>query len=145
MQTFPINHVPAFKKIIGFSFIAFIVLFFASCKKGDTGPAGPAGTANVTYSDWFTPSTYTISTVFGLKNFDYRKTAPGITQVISDSGAVLTYGKLSGYNTAIWPTGSVSLMPIAILFREGFSALYRSVSSSCAWSSFVTMYKIWSE
>ena len=119
MQTFPINHVPAFKRFIGFSLIAFIVLFSASCKKGDTGPAGPAGTANVIYSDWFTPSAYTISTVFGLKNFDYRKTAPGITQVVLDSGAVLTYGKLSGYNALIWPTGSVSLMPIAINYLNG--------------------------
>src|SRR5882757_5324109 len=119
MQTFPCNHVPVFKKIIRLSFVAIVLLSFGSCKKGDTGPQGPAGTANVVYSDWFTPSAYAVSTVFGLKNFDYRKAAPGITQLVLDSGAVLTYGKLNGYNPVIWPTGTVSLMPISINYLSG--------------------------
>jgi len=116
---FPVNHVSAIKRLATLSSFVLVVVFFSSCKKGDTGPPGPAGTANVVYSDWFTPSTYTVSTIFGLKNFDYRKTAPGITQLVLDSGAVLTYGKLSGYNPVIWPTGSVSLMPISINYLSG--------------------------
>jgi hypothetical protein len=119
MQTFTSNHVPVFTRIIRLSLFAIALFFFVACKKGDTGPQGPAGTANVVYSDWFTPSTYTVTTVFGLKNFDYRKTAPGITQLVLDSGAVLTYGKLNGYNPVIWPTGTVSLMPISINYLSG--------------------------
>ena len=114
----PVSHVTVCKKIVALSFVLSFVVF-TSCKKGDTGPAGPAGTANVVYSDWFTPAAYTITTVFGLKNFDYRKTAPGITQLVLDSGAVLTYGKLNGYNTSIWPTGEVSQMPISINYLSG--------------------------
>jgi hypothetical protein len=116
MQKFPVNHVPAFKAIVRLSLFACTLGLFVSCKKGDTGPAG---TANVMYSDWFTPSTYTLSTVFGMKNLDYTKAAPGITQRVLDSGLVLTYGKLTGYNTAIWPTGQVAALPILLTYSQG--------------------------
>lgn len=32
---------------------------------GATGPTGATGTANVIYSDWITPASYTKTTVFG--------------------------------------------------------------------------------
>src|SRR5579859_2606030 len=68
-----------------------IFIMGQSCKKGDVGPAGPAGatgaagstgatgatgatgTANVIYSDWFTPGSYTKDTVFGTYGFYYDK------------------------------------------------------------------------
>ena len=102
-----------------FSILCIVVLTMTHCKKGDTGPAGPAGSANVTYSDWFTASPWTKDTVFSVYGFNYNKAAPAITQQILDSGAVLTFAKLSGYNTLIWPTGSVGQLPINLTYQSG--------------------------
>jgi hypothetical protein len=99
---------------------ALLLLFVAaSCKKGDTGPQGPEGNANVIYSDWFTPSTYKKDTLFGLWGFSHTQPAPGITQSILDSGVVITYAKLLGYNPAVWPAGHVGQMPITISYMQG--------------------------
>jgi len=116
-----------------------LMVLITSCQKGDTGPVGPAGstgaagatgatgakgdtgTANVIYSDWFTPGTYTKDTVFGSYGFNYDKAAAGITQKIIDSGTVITYGKLDGYNPSIWPTTQVSALPIIITYLDGSS------------------------
>lgn len=95
------------------------MLLVYSCKKGDTGPAGPAGTANVVYSEWFTPGAYTKDTVFGIWGFNYNKAAADITQQIVDSGTVITYGKLLGYNTLIWPTNQVAQLPIGLTYVQG--------------------------
>ena len=113
------------------------------CKKGDDGPIGPAGakgdigaagtngdagakgatgatgTANVIYSDWITPATYTKTTVFGTTVFSYSIVASKITQDILDKGTVLVYGKLNGYNPVIWPADQVSVLPIAITYMSG--------------------------
>src|SRR5690348_15878845 len=95
----------AIRKVVISTMILLVVFVFA-CKKGDTGPAGPqgsTGTANVIYSDWFSPSTWTMTTVLGIKHFDYTRPTPAITQGIIDSGVVLTYGKMVGYNPQVWP------------------------------------------
>ncbi|AXY73754.1 hypothetical protein D3H65_07085 [Paraflavitalea soli] len=94
-------------------------LAIVGCKKGDTGPAGPAGTANVIYSEWFTPNPYIKDTVFGIWGFKYNKAAPAITQQVLDSGSVLTYGKLLGYNPSVWPANTVQQMPIEITYNQG--------------------------
>jgi hypothetical protein len=107
-------------------------LLVMSCKKGDTGPAGPAGTANVIYSDWFTPGSYTKDTVFGTYGFIYDKAAAAITQKIIDSGTVITFGKLAGYNPVIWPTGQIAALPINITYMNG------SVANIDTWSALVT-------
>jgi len=99
--------------------IVILALAAPSCKKGDTGPAGPAGTANVIYSDWFQPATYTKDTVFGIWGFSYTQPAPGITQAVVDSGTVIVYGKLKGYNTLIWPTDQVANLPISLTYIQG--------------------------
>ena len=70
-------------------FVAVPVILLFSCKKGDTGPAGPTGNANVIYSDWFTPTTYVKDTVFGIWGFRYDKAATNITQQVLDSGTVI--------------------------------------------------------
>src|SRR3569833_951819 len=62
-----------------------ILIMIASCKKGATGPAGPPGTANVIYSDWFTPKPYTKDTVFGIWGFFWFQNAPEITQSVLDN------------------------------------------------------------
>jgi hypothetical protein len=110
------------------------------CKKGDDGPVGPAGTkgdagevgvkgatgatgatgtANVIYSDWITPATYTKTTVFGTLNFTYDIAASKLTQAILDKGTVLVYGKMNGYNPIIWPTDQVSVLPVVINYLNG--------------------------
>ncbi len=101
------------------AFISFILIACVSCKKGDTGPAG---SANVLYSDWFTPSTYVKDTVFGTYGFYYDKAVPGLTKNILDSGTLIVYGKLSGYNPLIWPAGQIGIMPITITYSSGPNA-----------------------
>ncbi len=113
------------------AFLIFLVFQAFSCSKGSTGPAGatgpagpagpngPAGSANVQYSAWFTPATYTKDTVFGSYGFYYDQAASAITQPILDSGVVITFGKLDGYNTSIWPTNQVEQMPIIITYMLG--------------------------
>lgn len=104
-----------------------LVLFMENCKKGDTGPQGPAGpqgpqgpvgAPDVTYSDWFTPTPWIKDTVFGIWGFKYNKPAPAITQPILDSGVVLVYGKLLGYNPSVWPTNQVAQLPILITYKQ---------------------------
>ena len=116
--------------------VAFISLLAVSCQKGDTGPAGvagpagpagavgaqgPAGTANVTYSNWFVPTTYIKDTVFGTWGFYHDEAATAITQAVLDSGTVITFGKLDGYVTSIWPTAQVEALPIVITYMDGSS------------------------
>ncbi len=100
---------------------------------GATGPQGPAGTANVIYSAWFTPSVYTVTTVFGIINLNYNMAASGITQAILDNGAVLTYGKLNGYNPSLWPTNQVGKLPIIINYQIG------TTTNIDTWSAYATV------
>jgi hypothetical protein len=112
-------------------------LLIVSCKKGDPGPAGttgaagpagpagvagPVGTANVIYSSWFTPAAYTKDTIFGIYGFNYTKATTDITQIILDSGTVITFGKLNGYTPLIWPANQVEQLPISIEYLSGSTA-----------------------
>jgi len=94
------------------------------------------GTANVTYSDWITPSTYKKDTIFGTFHFDATITASAITQAILDKGSVLVYAKLDGYNPVIWPTNQVSNLPIVITYMSGTTA------NIDTWSDNVTLGSI---
>jgi hypothetical protein len=113
------------------------IFFFVSCQKGDTGPIGatgaagaagptgpqgPTGSANVIYSNWFTPASYIKDTVFGTWGFYYDSAVAAITQTILDSGTVITFGKLDGYVTSIWPTNQVEALPIVITYMDGATA-----------------------
>lgn len=86
---------------------------------GEDGADGQDGNANVISSDWFSPSDYTLTTGFGGINLlENEQAAAEITQEIIDSGVVLTYGKLNGYATSIWPLDQVSLMPISLTYNS---------------------------
>ncbi len=87
--------------------------------KGLKGDKGDPGTANVIYSNWFTPSTWAKDTVFGVWGFNYSVVEPKITQDILDKGAVIVYGKLNGYVASVWPNNQVSQMPISITYNAG--------------------------
>ncbi|WP_183564073.1 hypothetical protein [Mucilaginibacter sp. SP1R1] len=83
------------------------------------GPKGDPGTANVIYSDWFTPPTYTKTVVFGLNTLTYNLVEPKITQAILDQGVVVVYAKLNGYVPSVWPTDQVSPLPVTINYLSG--------------------------
>nr|WP_199082436.1 collagen-like protein [Pedobacter sp. ASV19] len=83
------------------------------------GAKGDPGTANVIYSDWITPSTYTKATVFGTIYFTADIAASKVTQAILDQGTVIVYGKLDGYISSIWPTDQVANLPISITYMSG--------------------------
>ena len=128
---------------------AAVMLFASSCGKdgavgpqgpiGATGPTGPTGStgatgsANVIYSAWVTPATYTKDTIFSTYHFYANIAATKITQAILDHGTVIVYGKLDGYTTTIWPTDQVSALPIAITYEEG------ATTYTDTWSSLVTL------
>lgn len=98
---------------------------------GATGATGATGTANVIYSNWYTPATYTQTTIFGTINFTADIPATKITQAILDKGSVLVYGKLNGYNPVIWPTDQVSQLPIAINYMSGTTPNLDTWSALC--------------
>ncbi len=98
---------------------------------GATGATGPTGTANVIYSDWVTPATYTKTTVFGTFHFTADIAASKITQAVLDQGTVIVYGKLDGYNPVIWPTAQVSPLPIVISYMSGTTPNIDTWSALC--------------
>lgn len=115
-----------------FTIAIIFIAVFASCKKGDVGPQGEPGTANVIYSEWFTATPWKKDTVFSVWGFNYSKAASGITQQVLDSGTVLTFGKLLGYNPAVWPTTQVAQLPINLTYQSG------SVMTD-TWSAYATV------
>jgi len=93
---------------------------------GTTGATGPAGTANVIYSGWFGPGTgggtaWAGAIQFGTQTNFVDKAAPGITATMMTQGAILVYGRLNGYNVAIWPTNNVSQLPVTVQYVSGTS------------------------
>ncbi|MFT3825521.1 MAG: hypothetical protein QM731_16500 [Chitinophagaceae bacterium] len=81
--------------VCGIAILAAIV-FCNACKKGDTGPQGPKGTANVIYSNWVATNPWvasTTSTGSGKVTYYFDITAQTVTQSIIDSGTVLVYAK----------------------------------------------------
>ncbi len=89
----------------------------ADGQDGTDGADGQDGNANVMSFDWFIPPSYTLTTGFGdIRLLDYDHAATEITQEIIDTGVVLVYGKLNGYNQSIWPNNQVSLMPIVLMY-----------------------------
>jgi hypothetical protein len=103
--------------------------------KGATGAQGPPGTANVMYTDWFTPATYTKDTIFGSWGFYHDISIPAITQAVLDHGTVIAFAKLNGYNPSIWPTSQVAQLPIAITYVQG-------TANIDTWSDFVSLGKV---
>jgi hypothetical protein len=117
------------KKYVLLAVTAIASIFIVtSCKKGDIGPQGlqgpqgpqgPVGSPNVMYSNWFTPATYKKDTIFGSWGFSHTQPVAAITQPILDSGVVLTFAKLQGYNSLVWPAGQVGQLPITITYMQG--------------------------
>ncbi|GAA4305869.1 hypothetical protein GCM10023143_11410 [Compostibacter hankyongensis] len=100
--------------------------------KGLKGDKGDRGTANVIYSDWFIPNSYTKDTVFGIWGFSYTKPVSQLTQAVIDKGSVLVYAKLLGYNSAIWPGSQVAQLPIQLTYVQGATTM------TDTWSALIT-------
>jgi len=137
--------------LLAMAFLSVGVLFISCSKQGPVGPTGatgaqgpvgPAGpkgdtgTANVLYSAWFTPPSYTKDTVYGIYGFNYNKPVSALTQNILDNGTILVFGKLDGYVTSIWPAGQIAQMPITITYLLGSTIYYDT------WSALATLGNI---
>jgi len=72
---------------------------------GPQGPKGDTGTANVIYSDWFSPSSWIGS---GSKYAYFDKSASDIKQSIIDKGVILAYVKLAGDGGVMRPLPTLS-------------------------------------
>ncbi|HEY8398337.1 MAG TPA: hypothetical protein VIK80_10370 [Flavihumibacter sp.] len=130
---------------LGVAMLLFAIISVVACSKGKEGPVGPQGpqgpqgpigTANVIYSDWFKPNTYTATTAFGTRYLSYEQNAPAITEDILNTGTVIVFGKLHGYNENIWPRQQISAMPITIMFMQA------NVMNIDNWTALVTVGKI---
>lgn len=87
-----------------------VALVTLGCAKGDTGPTGPTGpmgpmgptgSANVIYSEWYSPATWNIETEFGTTQRFYSMGSTSLTQAIIDQGVVMVYMRFVGYNPGI--------------------------------------------
>jgi hypothetical protein len=84
-----------------------LALATLGCGKGDTGPtgprgaAGPAGSANVIYSDWYSPDTWNLETEFGTTQRSYSMGSTSLTQAIIDQGVVMVYMRFAGFTPEI--------------------------------------------
>lgn len=104
--------------------IAFTILFSTTntgCKKGDTGPKGDTGIANMTYSAWLdVPQFQAVTNTAGDTIYYFKQSisAPGITDSILHKGDVRVYVNVG---TAAAPT--VLLLPygysILVLLSKG--------------------------
>jgi hypothetical protein len=83
--------------VLSVTCIAFFTLFLSttnvSCKKGDTGPKGDTGNANVAYSAWLDVSYDAVTNQAGdtIYYFEASIPAPKITDSILNKGDVRVY------------------------------------------------------
>lgn len=99
--------------------LTVVSLFTIACSKPEDGAPGPAGTANVMYSNWQTASTWTKTTSFGVINFSYDIPAPKITTDILNTGEVLVYAKLNGYNSGLGLMDNPVKLTYNITYSDG--------------------------
>jgi hypothetical protein len=123
-----------------------VTLVTLGCAKGDTGPTGPKGTANVIYSEWFSPPTWNAVTQFGIAWRTYTMSAPSLTQDVVDHGAVLVYMLFVGYDPNIVQL-PVVLPDVGLSFSfrakaDSVRAEYYSPSSPTAYPLIVPNYNL---
>lgn len=115
--------------------IAFVV-FGCEGPEGPRGPAGPAGSANVIYSDWYSPETWVFATTFGIAERSFTMTPASLTQEIIDSGVVLVYMRFVGLNPQINQLPiTLADVRLSFIFRAqagSIKALYWSTSNPTA-------------
>lgn len=72
--------------------VAAMLLTVIACKKGDTGPEGPPGSANVIYSGWLSFQQAQLDTIVDGTNLKINHIpAPEVNQDIIDGGLIIVY------------------------------------------------------
>jgi hypothetical protein len=82
---------------------AALIAFGCEGPEGPTGPAGPPGSANVIYSDWYSPEAWILESTFGVSERTYTIETSALTQEIIDHGIIIVYMKFIGLDPAINP------------------------------------------
>jgi len=109
-----------------FSWLLLCVALSAFGCEGPEGPRGPAGapgTANVIYSEWYSPATWEQVNVYGVIERQYTMTTSELTQEIIDHGAVLVYMRFVG----IAP--QINQLPVNII-DPNYDFLFRAQAGS---------------
>lgn len=79
---------------------------------------GPAGTANVLYTSWVDPSTYSMVTGYGGQDIIETTVAiPALTADNVQNSLIICYGDLEDYITQIWPTNQVGQLPVTLEYK----------------------------
>jgi len=121
--------------LIAFLSLLCAGLSMAGCEgdRGPAGPQGPPGTANVIYSEWFSPPTWDAYNEFGIAWRAYTMNTTLLTQEIVDHGVVLVYMRLIGLSPAIVQLPFVAPdVQLSFTFRAragAVTALYYSLAS----------------
>lgn len=76
--------------------------------QGSQGDQGESGTANVIYSEWFSPTAWLTISFDGKTNEYFDKSAPDINAEILNSAVVMVYTSISGDN----PANGIKALPV---------------------------------
>jgi hypothetical protein len=110
------------KKTTYISLLSIFILSLSSCKKEKTPTSTVSG---VTGSEWFFPVQNgksiwdRYSTINGGRYFRTEMLASDITQEVMNNSVILIYGKLTGYDGAVWQLDHVGLLP-TVIYRTAF-------------------------
>jgi hypothetical protein len=91
--------------VLSVTCVAFFTLFLSttnvSCKKGDTGPKGDTGNANVIYSGWLDVTYSPVTNAAGdtIRYFEATMNAPKLTDSILNKGDVRVFLNLGTAGT----------------------------------------------
>lgn len=85
--------------------------------QGDAGPQGETGSANVIFSEWFTPNAWATRNSFNnLRQLYYDQDAPQINEEILNEGVIQVYAKLNGYVGSLDLFDKVVQLPFYIIY-----------------------------
>ena len=99
---------------------------------------GPTGTANVQYTPWFGPITWSGYNTTNQRFIYFDQPVPAITQAIASSGTVLVYGYLGDYSTDIWPKGTFGLLPLTVGYYVYEPLLFTNTYYEDTWQAWIT-------
>lgn len=89
--------------LLGLMMSAALVLSGCEGPEGPRGSAGPEGSANVIYSDWYSPETWVAGVTFGTAERSFTMETTALTQEIVDYGVIMVYIRVVGLDPAISP------------------------------------------
>jgi hypothetical protein len=85
--------------------------------QGEAGPQGETGSANVIFSNWFTPNAWTTRNSFSnLRQFYFDESAPRINEEILNESVIQVYAKLNGYVSSFDLFDKVVQLPFYVIY-----------------------------